>query len=1296
MADDITLTVRVRDMTRGQFDDVRRRMNGMDGDIRRLGQTSDATGARFQRMSRDVQGVSGRLGHLQRSGNLARSEMDFMRRSMGLLSRDLRQAARNGELTADEFRALQGELERTRLGFDRLDNEIRRNDAVAQRAHRAEVARQQARQRMGQMQAAAMRMQAAAQRDAEQRLLRMGRMQAAALRMDQQRDEVRRRSALQVQQLEMNQGRGLGDLADDMARLQRRGNLTQRELDVLNRRLLVLGRNADDAARAGRTTDRHYRSLAGTFARLRSDLDSASMSLGDVDQKTVKAAGGSRFAGGMFAHLRQKAIGAAVVLGVTLLPTIGALAPMLAGVGAVAGVAALAFSGLDKPTKFLSKSQKEFLVALKPVTKELGNLRRSAQDAVLPKLSQNFDDVARMVKALNPVIKIAGDSFGDLVGKIARGVSSKDFLGPFTENVKMGTQWLEEFAKSFGTFSIKFFEFGTKSQPALDAWQNLLGGFLDRGLPNMFKELEVGVGGSSEWLNALADTINNSLLPGLGKLAAEFMKAFGPFLGELLMAGGSAFTLFVDLLSVGFRILSPFAATLTDAFRAMSEVFDITMSVAGSLAKALGGALLQTLMEVAGVDMSKTSGSFTQFSDYVKANATQIRLGLVMVGIAIIDMVNIGIQMLPILIAMFKTLSDMILVSVDIMIASLVQMGSKIPGPLGDMFTKMGENWEGMKGKWNESLDAMVTKSSEFAAAAEPHLSRAKVVLQTEQAEAELQYIKEQLKDPELTEEREAKLNVDKEAAEEKLARAEARLTSFDLRKADPDVDANVAPYFDKLRRAEGAKISKKTGQLDANPNPFWNAVRGLAGRVLGTSYINVQRRFVPGSADSVMAQRFGASGGLASRLPMKRFAEGGSAAGDVLEGPGTKTSDSLIARLSRGEFVMQARAVDKYGPAFMRAVNEGRLTLPGFKKGGMSDSMKTARNELRDSFGISHFGSMAGYKRDPFEKSLAAPADIGALTSALNGVRGDLKRAFTGRTETRILKTLDSAGRSLIKYQRKLTDVNAALDKAKTKLTDLKNSSTQLRETVSKGITGEANITKGASGEDSRVTINTLLSNMTASAANSKQFASMLGQLKARGLSGELISQIGEAGIAGGGMETAAAVLGGGSSEIKRLNDLQKQISSAAGSAGKTTADAMYAAGIKAAEGLVKGLTAQQDKIEAAMMRIAKSMEAAIKKALKIKSPSQVMQDVGHNTAEGFALGVIKNKKADAAWTSLLPRPRNAPGGTYQAGGGSGSGGPMVVQIQIGEKNVGEILIDPLRKSISHRGGNVQAVLGR
>ena len=69
---------------------------------------------------------------------------------------------------------------------------------------------------------------------------------------------------------------------------------------------------------------------------------------------------------------------------------------------------------------------------------------------------------------------------------------------------------------------------------------------------------------------------------------------------------------------------------------------------------------------------------------------------------------------------------------------------------------------------------------------------------------------------------------------------------------------------------------------------------------------------------------------------PYSRYAEGG-----MVSGPGTATSDSITARLSTGEFVMRAAAVQRWGPSFMAALNGmgGRMPsrgIPSFASGGM------------------------------------------------------------------------------------------------------------------------------------------------------------------------------------------------------------------------------------------------------------------------------------------------------------------------------------------------------------------------
>ncbi len=87
-------------------------------------------------------------------------------------------------------------------------------------------------------------------------------------------------------------------------------------------------------------------------------------------------------------------------------------------------------------------------------------------------------------------------------------------------------------------------------------------------------------------------------------------------------------------------------------------------------------------------------------------------------------------------------------------------------------------------------------------------------------------------------------------------------------------------------------------------------------------------------------------SGGSGFKAGGRVLADGGG----PLRGPGTKTSDSILARLSRGEFVIRAAAVDRYGPGLFAALNSLKLpkgALPGFSMGGLIDGLTASMASL-------------------------------------------------------------------------------------------------------------------------------------------------------------------------------------------------------------------------------------------------------------------------------------------------------------------------------------------------------------
>jgi trimeric autotransporter adhesin len=345
-------------------------------------------------------------------------------------------------------------------------------------------------------------------------------------------------------------------------------------------------------------------------------------------------------------------------------------------------------------------------------------------------------------------------------------------------------------------------------------------------------------------------------------------------------------------------------------------------------------------------------------------------------------------------------------------------------------------------------------------------------------------------------------------------------------------------------------------------------------------------------------------------------------------------------------------------------------------------ESERQARDDARGDLTISYFGARAGNKNTEFANALGSPDSMRELVSALNKWRSIIKKATHGGVEENLLKKLNSAGRALMKYEKQHDALSKTLEKAKA-----------LRDSVKSGVLSATNITRGASG-DKPLTVAGLMQTMTQGRDKATAFARALQDLRKRGVSKTLIKQIADAGIEGGGLETAGALLRASGSEIKSLNSLQSQISKSATTAGNAAADAMYGAGLKAGEGLIAGLEKKQAAIEKQMLKIAKSMEKAIKRALGIKSPSTVMEEVGDYTAEGFAVGMRKNRNVTPAWQSML----NAPAvGAGRAGGPAPvmQGQPVVIPLtlELDGRVVAKVILDPLRGEIYRRGGVKKAL---
>lgn len=137
--------------------------------------------------------------------------------------------------------------------------------------------------------------------------------------------------------------------------------------------------------------------------------------------------------------------------------------------------------------------------------------------------------------------------------------------------------------------------------------------------------------------------------------------------------------------------------------------------------------------------------------------------------------------------------------------------------------------------------------------------------------------------------------------------------------------NAYVNTFADGIASALDQVLNKTASVGDAIRSTFATIFRGIADELT--------KLLIRKAALSVVEYAGGAAtGGYIS--------PGGSilrrAVGGPVYGPGTETSDSILARLSKGEFVIRAAAVRHWGVNFMHEINNmGQRKLPGFAEGG-------------------------------------------------------------------------------------------------------------------------------------------------------------------------------------------------------------------------------------------------------------------------------------------------------------------------------------------------------------------------
>jgi TP901 family phage tail tape measure protein len=326
-------------------------------------------------------------------------------------------------------------------------------------------------------------------------------------------------------------------------------------------------------------------------------------------------------------------------------------------------------------------------------------------------------------------------------------------------------------------------------------------------------------------------------------------------------------------------------------------------------------------------------------------------------------------------------------------------------------------------------------------------------------------------------------------------------------------------------------------------------------------------------------------------------------------------------------------------------------IRLPGYASGTITNAADRVRRDKQAVEDAKDALSRAKRRRKgeaAAEKHLkAAEKELAAAEVSLRNAQRSAKTSISNTIKTGLEKTLSTGTASAITSAIKSLAtklLNAGYDKTAASIQKKGSTLSSLatkKANIESTITAANNYANDQAGNikdflsvsgTSAASVSDLIAQMTSQQKTATSFVSLSKTLKARGASKDLLQALSDAGPG----SQLASILGAKNvttGDIGKLNKLFSSGNSLATSFGRDMADLMYDSGKDAGKGFLAGLKGQEKDLEKQMSKLAKDLVSQIKKALKIKSPSQVFRDqVGRQIALGMVVGMDAHRPHVAA----------------------------------------------------------------
>jgi hypothetical protein len=314
---------------------------------------------------------------------------------------------------------------------------------------------------------------------------------------------------------------------------------------------------------------------------------------------------------------------------------------------------------------------------------------------------------------------------------------------------------------------------------------------------------------------------------------------------------------------------------------------------------------------------------------------------------------------------------------------------------------------------------------------------------------------------------------------------------------------------------------------------------------------------------------------------------------------------------------------------------------LPGWIRGPFEAALGIASpSKVFEGYGKN---IVLGLVKGLDQNAAKAGAAIERIAAKIRDTKG-----MSDPTKSRLITYVKEQGKALVSLWKAYDRSADKLKKANEDLDKLRAQRKQMIEQIAGNISGGLSLTQDEVVEKKpkpATTFAQVAARIAGYAAKAKTFAKVLKDLRKAGIPEGLLQEIAGLGVKEG-TDVGKAILSGSKSQIKELSGDYMDVQKYATSAGRTVADEFFAVGIKAQEGVVKGLTSDTAKLKKAAQQMARSIANYVRKELGIHSPSRVFMDLGKNTMLGYIKGIeAMTGKVQSAATAGMNVSGTAPG---------------------------------------------------